>query len=185
MLNKVKSLFTVLVIFWQKIWDNIYRFFEGIPTLKRSQITANLYLGSQYSLIGLQKLKALGVTAIVNMRENPVFNESKYEGFHYLHLPTVDNTPPPLATLIKGADFVTEEIKAGGKVYIHCRQGLGRGPTMTIAYLISTGLTFDDAFALVKKVRTFINPRPGQIARLKELEAYYKAHPKPVTLDNK
>lgn len=174
MLTKIKSIATLVVIFWQKIWDNVYRFFNGIPTLKRSQITANLFLGSQYSLIGLQKLKAIGVTAIVNMREHPVYKESQYDGFHYLHLPTVDNTPPSLDILIKGADFVAREINNGGKVYIHCRQGLGRGPTMTIAYLISTGLTFEDAFALVKKVRTFINPRPGQIERLKELEKYYQ-----------
>lgn len=179
MFSKIKSLIAVLVIFWQKIWDNVYRFFNGIPTIKRSQITANLYLGSQYSLVGLQKLKAMGITAIVNMREHPVLNESIYEGFRYLHLATVDNTPPPLDVLIKGADFVNDEINKGGKVYIHCRQGLGRGPTMTIAYLISTGLTYADAFALVKKVRTFINPRPGQIERLKQLEAYYKDHLRP------
>ncbi|KAI9437354.1 protein-tyrosine phosphatase-like protein [Russula earlei] len=173
MFTKIRSLFTIVVIFLQKIWDNIYRFFAGIPTLKRSQITANIFLGSQYTLLGLQKLKALGITAIVNMRLHPVYAESKYEGFHYLHLPTVDNTPPSIDTLLKGIDFVALEIKSGGKVYIHCRQGLGRGPTMTIAYLISTGLTYEDAFALVKKVRTFINPRPGQIQRLKELQQYY------------
>ena len=141
--------------------------FNGVPTLKRSQITANLFLSSRYSLIGLQKLKTLGVTTIVNMRMNPALKESQYEGLHYLHLPTVDNTPPPLDTLIRGAAFVDKEIKSGGKVYIHCRQGLGHGPTMTIANLISTGLTFADALALVKKVRTFINPRPGQMERLK------------------
>lgn len=173
MTNKIKSLITLIVIFWQKIWDNVYRFFYGIPTLKHSQITADLFLGSQYSLLGLQKLKALGITAIVNMRENPIFAESQYQGFKYLHLPTVDNTPPPLDVLIRGADFMNTEIKAGGKVYVHCRQGLGRGPTMAIAYLLSTGLTFEDAFALVKKVRTFINPRVTQIARLKELEQLY------------
>lgn len=174
MLTRIKSLITLIIIFFQKIWDNVYRLFNGIPTLKRSQITANLFLGSQYSLVGLKRLKALGITAIINMRMNPIFEESKYEGFKYLHLPTLDNTPPTLDILIKGAEFADKEIKAGGKVYIHCRQGLGRGPTMTIAYLISTGLTFDDAFALVKKVRTFINPRPGQIERLKELELYYQ-----------
>ena len=85
-----------------------------------------------------------------------------------------DNTPPPLDVLIEGADFADSEIKNGGKVYIHCRQGLGRGPTMMIAYLIRTGLTYEDAYNMVRRVRTFINPRPGQIARLKELEQYYK-----------
>lgn len=177
MLAKIKSFFTLILIFMQKVWDNIYRLFNGIPTLKRSQITANLFLGSQYTLAGLQKLKALGITAIINMRMNPVYQESQYEGFKYLHLPTVDNTPPALDVLIRGAEFAGNEIKNGGKVYVHCRQGLGRGPTMAIAYLISTGLTFEDAFALVKKVRTFINPRPGQIERLEELEQYYQTHP--------
>jgi protein-tyrosine phosphatase len=173
MITKLRSWLRLLVIFTQMTWDNVYRFFYGIPLLKRSQITANLFLGSQYSLVGLKKLKALGVTAIVNMREHPIFRESQYEGFHYLHLPTVDNTAPALQTLIGGAAFVDQKIQAGGKVYIHCRQGLGRGPTMCIAYLISTGLTYDDAFGLVKKVRTFIDPRPSQIQRLRELEKYY------------
>ncbi|CAM4011431.1 Dual specificity phosphatase, catalytic domain [Pedobacter westerhofensis] len=164
----------VVVIFGQKIYDNIYRAFKGMPTLKRSQITADLFLGSQYSLIGLRKMKALGITAIINMREHSIYSEAQYEGFSYLHLPTVDNTPPTLEILIKGAEFADQEIKSGGKVYIHCRQGLGRGPTMTIAYLLKTGLTYEDAFALVRKVRTFINPRPSQIGRLNELEQYYK-----------
>jgi Dual specificity phosphatase, catalytic domain len=175
-LTKIKSLFTLSAIFTQKIYDNVYRVFAGMPTLKRCQITANLFLGSQYNLLGLRKLKALGVTAIINMRMHSVYSEGQYEGFNYLHLPTPDNTPPPIETLIKGADFADQEIKKGGKVYIHCRQGLGRGPTMTIAYLLKTGLTFEDAFTLVKKVRTFINPRPTQIERLKELEQYYKDH---------
>ncbi len=172
-LNKIKSTWILIVILIQKLLDNVNRFIFGLPTLKRSRITANLYLGSQYNLVGLKKLHALGVTAIVNMRMHSVYSEAQYKGFKYLHLPTIDNTPPPLVDLIKGADFVDKEIKNGGKAYIHCRQGLGRGPTMTIAYLLKIGTTFEDAFKLVKKVRPFIDPRPEQIIRLKELEKYY------------
>jgi dual specificity MAP kinase phosphatase len=175
-LNKLKSYALVALFFYQRVYDNVYRHIHGLPTLRRSQITANLFLGSQYSPVGLEKLKALGVTAIVNMREHDVYEEARYEGIKYLHLSTVDNTPPSLEILMKGANFVDEEIKNGGKVYIHCRQGLGRGPTMTIAYLIKTGLTYEDAFTMVKKVRTFINPRPAQIARLKELEQFLETH---------
>jgi protein-tyrosine phosphatase len=79
-----------------------------------------------------------------------------------------------LDVLLKGADFIDDEIKNNGIVYVHCRQGLGRGPTMAMAYLIKTGLTFEKAYAMIKKVRVFINPRPGQVARLKELESYYR-----------
>ncbi|RFZ84582.1 protein phosphatase [Mucilaginibacter terrenus] len=170
MLEKVKSTWLIVVIFLEKMIDIMHRYIFGLPNVKRSQITANLFLGSQYNLVGLKKLKALGVTAIVNMRIHSVYTEAQYEGFKYLHLPTIDNTPPDLDMLMKGASFIENEIKAGGKVYVHCRQGLGRGPTMAIAYLIKAGATYEDAFKLVQSVRRFINPRPGQRERLKELE---------------
>ena len=174
MLQKIKSLFTLAALLLQYQYDNTYRVIFGMPTLKRCQVTANLFLGSQYNLVGLRKLKALGITGIINMRMHSVYKEAQYEGTHYLHLPTPDNTPPDMEALIKGADFADKEIKNDGKVYIHCRQGLGRGPTMAIAYLLKTGLTMEDAITLVKKARPFINPRKGQLARLKELEEYYR-----------
>jgi len=154
--------------------DNIHRLMKGVPRLKRSQINAHLMLGSQYSRLGLKKLKALGVTAIVNMRMHNDFSEADHVGIKYLHLPTVDNTPPPLAVLIKGADFIDDEIKSRGMVYVHCRQGLGRGPTMAMAYLIKTGMTYEEAYETIRKVRIFINPQRSQIKMLKELEGYYR-----------
>jgi protein tyrosine phosphatase (PTP) superfamily phosphohydrolase (DUF442 family) len=174
MLAKIKSFFKLAVLLLQYSSDNIYRVAFGMPRLKRCQITANLFLGSQYNLVGLRKLKDLGVTAIINMRMHSVYSEAQYEGFDYLHLPTPDNTPPLLEVLTKGADFADSATKNGGKVYIHCRQGLGRGPTMCVAYLLKTGLTVADALTLIKKARPFINPRPGQIERLNEMEKYYQ-----------
>lgn len=172
--KKIKSWGIIMIILVQKTIDILHRRLTGIPSIRRSQITANLFLGGQYNLVGLKRLKELGITAIVNMRQHPIYVEAQYEGFKYLHLPTIDNTPPSLEDLLRGAEFVDTEIKNKGKVYIHCRQGLGRGPSMAIAYLLKLGMTYDDAFALIKKVRTFINPRPLQIKRLKELEEYYK-----------
>lgn len=171
--DQLKSYWTILQIAIIKTIDNLHRILFGMPQLNRCQITANLFLGSQYNLVGLQKLKALGVTVIVNMRIHSIYEDEHYQGFKYLHLPTYDNTPPKLDDLIKGAEFVNTEIKNGGKAYIHCREGLGRGPTMTIAYLMRIGTTYNDAVDLIKKVRPFINPRPLQIEGLKELEIYY------------
>jgi protein-tyrosine phosphatase len=174
MLKKLKRAVTIAGLFFDYEYDNIHRIITGLPRTNRSQITPNLLLGSQYNLLGLKKLKALGVTGIVNMRTHADYSEAEHEHIKYLHLPTVDNTPPSLEILIKGADFIDNQIKNNGIVYVHCRQGLGRGPTMAMAYLIKTGLTYAEAYAKVRKVRLFINPRPGQIARLKELEEYYK-----------
>jgi len=157
------------------IYDNIHRVIKGVPRLTRSQINPHLMLGSQYNLWGLKKLKALGVTAIVNMRMHNDYSDADHEGIKYLHLPTVDNTPPPLNVLIKGATFIDNEIKNGGLVYVHCRQGLGRGPTMAMAYLIKTGLTYEEAYETIRKVRIFINPQRSQVKMLKELEEYYRS----------
>ena len=179
MKTSLRSFWNLVVIFFQKIFDHAYRIVMGIPTLQRSQITANLYLGGQYNLRGLRKLKEMGITAIINMRMHSIYAEARYEGFRYLHLPTVDQTPPALKDLIKGAGFAEEEIKNGGKVYIHCRQGHGRGPSMAIAYLLRIGTTFEDALALVKKVRTFIRPTPAQLDRLRELETFFKTEKAP------
>jgi len=66
-------------------------------------------------LLGLKKLKAMGITAIVNMRMHADYDDAAHEGIKYLHLPTVDNTPPPLEVLIKGADFIDTEIKITAK----------------------------------------------------------------------
>ena len=172
--TSIISIWNIVIIFIQKIIDQTYRIIFGIPTLRRSQITANLFLGGQYNLRGLRKLKEMGITAIVNMRINSIYAEAHYEGFKYLHLPTTDQTPPSIEDLARGAQFIEDEIKNGGKCYIHCRQGQGRGPSMAIAYLLKIGTTFDDAFKLVKKVRTFIRPTPAQIERLKELELFFK-----------
>ncbi|MBS1665352.1 MAG: dual specificity protein phosphatase family protein [Bacteroidetes bacterium] len=177
----MKSIWLVVVIFVQKVWDQLHRGIVGIPTLRRSQITANLFLGGQYNLRGLRLLKEMGITGVINMRMHSVYVEARYQGLEYLHLPTPDNTPPKLEDLIRGAEFAHSQIEAGGKVYIHCRQGLGRGPTMAIAYLLRMGQTYADAFATVKRVRTFINPRAGQVARLKELEVYYGGQQKAET----
>ncbi|WP_428329219.1 dual specificity protein phosphatase family protein [Mucilaginibacter sp.] len=173
MLKKIKSLLTGAGLVLDYMYDNVHRVITGMPRLSRSQITAHLFLGSQYNLQGLKKLKALGVTAIVNMRTHNDYSDAIHAGIKYLHLPTVDNTPPPMDVLIKGANLIDEEIKNGGSVYVHCRQGLGRGPTMAMAYLIKTGLTFSGAYAMIKRVRKFINPTKGQVERLKELEIYY------------
>ncbi|HEY8780766.1 MAG TPA: dual specificity protein phosphatase [Mucilaginibacter sp.] len=179
MLKKIKRIFIGVWLVSDYIYDNIYRLIAGMPRLSRCQVTAHLFIGSQYNLLGLKKLKALGVTAIVNMRMHNTYNEAVHEGIKYLHLPTVDNSPPPLDVLVKGADFIDEEIRNKGIVYVHCRQGLGRGPTMAMAYLIKLSMTYKEAYDMVRKVRIFINPRPGQVKRLKELEVYYREQKKP------
>lgn len=150
--------------------DHSWRYLTGLPLARRSMITPNIYLGGQYGLRSVGRLKLLGVTAVVNMREKSIHKSLESRDFKILNLPTVNTYAPTMADLKKGAKFIEKEIKNGGKVYIHCWWGEERGPTMALAYLVWSGLTLDDAYKLVKKTRTFINPTPPQRKRLKEFE---------------
>jgi dual specificity MAP kinase phosphatase len=77
---------------------------------------------------------------------------------------------PSIEQLEKGIGFIKNQIANGGKVYVHCRLGEGRGPTMAIAYLIGTGMLYEDAFKLVKGIRPYIRPTKSQRQVLQKLE---------------
>jgi len=56
---------------------------------------------------------------------------------------------------------------------------VGRAPTLAAAYLISTGMTLDEALATIRRTRPFINITPPQMALLVEYEAQQRAVPTP------
>jgi len=154
-------------------WDQFKRRRTGLPVAKTSQITDKLFVGGQYKAHLIPKLQLLGITAIVNMRTKSVHLGKAIPGIEYLHLPTADRHAPSLENLKKGSEFIQQQIAKGGVVYIHCKAGEGRGPSMAIAYLISTGLTLEDAFETVRKVRRFIRPTKVQLSQLQKFYETY------------
>jgi protein-tyrosine phosphatase len=171
-IRAISSFERSLAIQIQRSFDHGWRHLTGLPTIKRSEIMPQLFLGGQYSLRRLNKMHKMGITAVVNMRTTAI--HKKDLALKILNLPTEDKCAPSIAQLKKGVEFMDEEIKKGGKVYVHCKWGEGRGPTMAIAYLIYTGLTYSDAYILVKKVRTFINPTMPQKEVLQRFEQLYQ-----------
>ncbi|MFW5748623.1 MAG: protein-tyrosine phosphatase family protein [Chloroflexota bacterium] len=147
----------------------------GVPLLRYSRVTPQLFVGPQYGRRGYQLLAREGVDYSVNMR---VEYDVAAEGLalpNYCHLPTVDDTAPSVEHLDKGVDFITRAIEAQGKVYIHCAGGIGRAPTMAAAYLMSTGMTLAEALALIKRVRPFISITPPQMEALCAYESAMRA----------
>jgi hypothetical protein len=151
--------------------DHGVRIVTGAPIRSVSQITPHLHVGGQYRRRGRPKLAARGITAVVNMRVEFDDNDAGIAPDRYLHLPTVDDEPPTLAQLSEGAAFIAEEVGRGGGVYVHCGAGVGRAATMAAAYLVSTGLTPDQAWARIQEVRPFVRPKPGQVAQVERFAA--------------
>lgn len=171
MKNHLKSLISVFIVLLQRIIDQTWRQLSGMPMMSRSIITPHIYLGGQYKKHSLRRMKKMGITAIVNMRTSPIPSTTLIHDFETLHLPTRDYHAPTILQLQNGIKFISQVIKKNGRVYVHCRQGEGRGPTMVAAYLMSTGITLDDSLNLIKRTRTFIHPNKEQTDRLKELES--------------
>jgi dipeptidyl aminopeptidase/acylaminoacyl peptidase len=111
-------------------------------------------------------MAARGITAVVNMRLEFDDSEAGIAPPQYLYLPVADDHAPSLEQLRAGTEFIGDEVAKGGSVYVHCGSGVGRAATMAAAYLISTGLTKDEAWAKIRTVRPFIRPTAVQLEQI-------------------
>jgi predicted ATP-grasp superfamily ATP-dependent carboligase/protein-tyrosine phosphatase len=161
----------VYLIYNQGVRTAIVRTYSestGIPVVKYSKITAQIYIGAQHGLMGKRKLNRMGISGIVNMRHEFDDNQHNLVLGDYCYLPTNEFTAPKIEQLLEGIDFIRRIVEKDGKVYLHCAEGISRAPTMAAAYFISQGMTVPKALALIKKSRPFISILPIQMARLKE-----------------
>jgi len=155
--------------------DHAVRILTGAPLRGVSQITPQLHVGGQYRGRGWPRLAARGVTAVVNLRAEFDDNAAGIAPSRYLYLPAVDDHAPTLEQLGQAAAFIAEEVAEGGGVYVHCGAGIGRAPLTAAAYLVSTGLTPEQAWALIRAARPFIRPKPNQVAQVERFAAQTQA----------
>lgn len=155
-------------------------YITGIPMLSYSRITPSLFVGCQYRRIGKWWMVRAGITHIVNMRSefddaahDLTLDGSTYSQDTYCHLPTPDDDAPSLAHIAKGVEFIHSAVSGGGKVYIHCSAGVGRAPTMAVAYLMSCGYDLCEAIGMVRKARAFVNMTQPQMGLLQGLDKAY------------
>jgi protein-tyrosine phosphatase len=89
----------------------------------------------------------------------------------YLHLPTVDNTAPSLDNLGRGISFIQDVLRRGGSFFfVHCEAGVGRAPTMAVAYLSYRGVPGENAWDILRRKRPFIRPTESQVWLVKRFE---------------
>ena len=152
-----------------RFYDQCTRKRRGYPVWRLARVTAQVYVGGQQYPQGWDGMEAEGITAVVNMRESEHDDVAMgVGGERHLHLPTSDNTPITVSDLQRGIAFITEEINRGGKVYIHCGVGVGRAPSMGAAYLMSQGMSVNEALDTIRAVRPFIHLTGRQYQHLHE-----------------
>lgn len=107
-----------------------------------------------------------GITHVLSLNErfeleptiySTPLNDEQYgeQGINRKHLSTPDFLPPDIETLRKGVTFLNDAIKEEGKVYVHCKAGVGRSASTVIAYLmVVKGRSFEEAYRIVKRSRS-------------------------------
>ncbi len=111
--------------------------------------------------------KKEGIVADISLEEDKLDHPFGVEA--YLWLPTPDHTAPTPDQLTLGVQSLETLVLQEKKVFVHCKNGHGRAPTLVAAYLVHRGMTVSDAEALIKKQRPGIHL---QDAQRQALEAY-------------
>lgn len=137
-----------------------------------NQITKNIWIGNNMccTIHGAELFK-LGFDADLDLEENRA--EEPPHTKIYLWLPTKDHAPPTIAQLHLGVVSLSECVRRNLKVYVHCKNGHGRAPTLVATYLISTGKTPKKALKFIKSKRPGIHLQDSQIAALQEFKKLF------------
>lgn len=130
---------------------------------------STLYLGRAEHALSIEVIESLGITHVVNLTPN---TPNIFPSVSYLCFPVTDSKDASLrhyfteiTKRIEGA------ISSGGRVLVHCDQGVNAGPTVIIAYLMHQKLcTLEDAHYYVKSLRPIIQPSEHFMEELSHFE---------------
>lgn len=117
------------------------------------EVHPNLYIGAYWPRLNFQKFKEIGITAIVNVMEDNLYDPESL-GFHYLHKGFPDDWYVPHSYLKEILDFIDIHIKKG-KVLVHCAMGISRSGGIIAAWILkeNPNWSWTEAINYIKKSR--------------------------------
>ena len=145
---------------------------RGQRQFNLARITEQLVVGGSVPTGAYPRLKSMGVTAVIDLREEDRDDEAALArlGIELLHLPAADRYAPSQGELVRGATWGLERLDRGGQLYVHCKHGVGRGPLMGLAIMVGQGYSASDALRLMRSRRWQVAPNDRQLAALVEFE---------------
>ncbi|CAN1152209.1 Protein-tyrosine-phosphatase MKP1 [Linum perenne] len=143
-----------------------------------SRIADHIYLGSDAVAKNREILRQNGITHVLNCVGfvSPEYfkNDLVYKTLWLQDSPSEDIT----SILYDVFDYFEDVREQGGKVLVHCCQGVSRSNSLVIAYLMwREGQSFEDAFQYVKAARGVTNPNMGFACQLLQCQKRVHAVP--------
>jgi len=138
-----------------------------------SRITRQIIIGSDLCKgsvcpIHGQEFKSLGVCVELNLSAEK--KETPPDDIDiYAWLPVVDGYPPTYDQFLIGTSIINEAVLNDNIVYVHCKNGHARSPTMVAAYFIRfKKIGVGEAVDLIKKKRPEVHIEKSQLEALEE-----------------
>jgi hypothetical protein len=137
-----------------------------------SQITDQIAVGGAFRPDQIGHLVARGVTAVVDCRAEARGPERavRQAGLNFLHAPAPDRHAPSFAQLKSVVEWVNCQVADGGRAFLHCEHGVGRGPMLAAAVLVTRGYTASEAVRIVRANRWQALPNDRQLDALLAFE---------------
>lgn len=134
-----------------------------------SQILPNFYLGSEINARNFRFLTEKNIMFILSVHDSIKYPPKP---FKLKHIPLSDAGDSSLEKILpKCFKFIDEAHAKGGKVLLHCKLGVNRSPTVTIAYLMrKEGWNLRRAYEWVKQKRPQISPHEKYLNQLRQYE---------------
>ncbi|KAL2343111.1 hypothetical protein Fmac_004396 [Flemingia macrophylla] len=145
-----------------------------------SRIAEHVYLGSDTVAKSEELLRRHGITHVLNCVGFVCPEYFKTE-FVYKTLWLQDSPSEDITSILYDVfDYFEDVRQQGGRVLVHCCQGVSRSTSLVIAYLMwREGQSFEDAFHYVKNARGVTNPNMGFACQL--LQCQKRVHAMPVS----
>ena len=124
------------------------------PKFEYSKITENIIIGTNLCcLMHFNKeLVKKGTSADVSLEAERL--DTPFGVKYYLWIPVNDHQAPTQEQLMVGVDFLDYLVSKKVKIFVHCKNGHGRAPTLVAAYLIATkDMKLDQAIRFIEKRR--------------------------------
>ncbi len=109
----------------------------------------HVFIGAFPFASDVPRLVAAGVRGVVNTCREYRGPLPAYEaaGIKQLHIPTIDYQTPALADIRRAVEFIESHVAQGERTYIHCKAGRGRSAAVAMGWLMTQGMTPEEAQA--------------------------------------
>ncbi|GLV34206.1 MAP kinase-specific phosphatase [Carabus blaptoides fortunei] len=136
---------------------------DAIPAM----VVPNLYVGSQ-DCCAPDVLFAYGIKVVLSVGiESP----HKVPAVMYTHVECLDLPETKLSHVITRCNAViTSAMNECNNILVHCNAGVSRSAAVIIGYLmLEMKMPYNDAYQLLKSVRSCVQPNPGFVKQLKNM----------------